>query len=503
MAVLLVASWGSGGIAHAQTKSAPQTAPRRPGRDLALYTAQYRELRDKFAKDLESLAKECEAKGLTEPAAIVRATESRPRKEGLEVRSLPRTVRSELPVDLSADERFWQAQLRHETSSYARQLYLLARQCLTNGHVTLAWELVRETAEYDPDHLPARKALGYVRSGDEWVSPFEASMFKRGRVRHPVFGWLPKDHVPRYEKGERNFNGHWMSVVKEAGLRSDFTKGWEVRTDHFRVKTNHSLERGVEIANRLEDFHALFFQVLAGFFTTREQARQLVEGTSRPPPVPEPLDVFYFRSRDEYVNHLRTKTDQPVEITNGMYFPSTGIAYYFFDPEAVDADATLYHEATHQILSGVRPGADQIGVNSDFWVVEGIACYMESFTREERDGTVRFSLGRTDHKRLQAARANLLNENYFLPLAELAAMGMREFQTHAEIRKNYSESAAYTHFFMHHDNGRLREALVEHLSQIYAQRRSTPPESLPELTGMKSSELDELYREHVRELGGR
>lgn len=461
---------------------------------------QYLELRGKLERDLEELAQECERRDIQGAAETVRSRIARPDNSELRLRRLPRAVQAELPADLPADERYWQTQLRRINATYARQLYLLARQAISSGNIGMAWQLVHETAEYDSDHAPARKVLGFVRQGDEWVSPFEAQMLRQQRVWHDSYGWLPRDHVDRYKRGERRFAGNWMSATKEAELRQDFSKGWDVRTDHFRVRTNHSLERGAEIARKLEDFHGLFFQVLAGFFTTKEQARQLIEGATKAPQPPEPFDVFYFRSRAEYVAYLKTKTDQKVEITNGMYFPSTGVAYFFDDPEAVDPDATLYHEATHQILSGARPRAEQIGTNANFWLVEGIACYMESFRREAVDDEIRFSVGRPDHKRLVAARANLLEDGYFVPIEELSAFGMNDFQQHPQIRKNYSQSAALTHFFLHYDNGRYREALVEHLSDLYSNSPKRPPR-LAELVGLPAVDLDRQYRDYMVRLG--
>ena len=469
----------------------------RPARDITLYVSQYRDLKNKLQSELETLAKYCDEHDFADDAQKIRQITVPDDPRELRIRTLPSTVQPELPGDLPAEERYWRTQLKYHTASTAKQLYLLSRQALNAGHVALAYELVHETARLDPDHSPARKILGFVRLGSEWVSPFAASMLRKGRVWNKTYGWLPKDHVDRYKRGERFYNNGWISAAKEAEFRRDFSRAWEVRTDHYRIRTNHSLERGVEIATKLEDFHALFFQILAGFFNTQEQARQLFEGTSRGVPVPEPLDVFYFKTRDEYIAFLKTKTDQQVEITNGMFFPSTGIAYFFDDPEAVDPDSTIYHEATHQLLSGQRPQVDQVGLKSDFWVIEGIACYMESF---HRDGE-RFSVGDPQHKRLISAQENLLQENYYVPLRQLAAMGMNDYQRSKNIRKNYSQSAAQTHFFMHYEDGKYREALVEYLSQIYSTRAlKVPPSPLSELTGIDSDELDRQYRSYLAEL---
>ena len=45
-------------------------------------------------------------------------------------------------------------------------------------------------------------------------------------------------------------------------------------------------------------------------------------------------------------------------------------------------------------------------------------------------------------------------------------MGMQEFQSSRDIAKRYSQAAGLAHFFMHYDNGRYRDVLIEHLSEI-------------------------------------
>jgi hypothetical protein len=52
---------------------------------------------------------------------------------------------------------------------------------------------------------------------------------------------------------------------------------------------------------------------------------------------------------------------------------------------------------------------------------------------------------------------------------------------------------------MHHDSGIYRDAMIEHLSQIYkAEKRFTAPESLAELTGVPFAKLDQEYQDYLR-----
>lgn len=480
---------------------------RKAARDLPVFVEKHDELHGRFAKEMEELADTCDGKGLTEAATRLRLLTVPAVNNRLRVTPLTRDVQGDLPADLPPDERFWRAQSRQQQKDYAKELYLLSRRALDAGHISYAFDLVRETAFHDPDHPAARKILGFVRLGTEWVSPFEATKIKSGQVWHDRFGWLPKSHVERYEKGERCVRGRWMSAAKADAIHQDFREAWEIRTEHFQIKTNHSLERGVELARKLEDFYSVFFQTFAGFFQTPEDVQNLFSGRSGATrQVPAPHDVHFFRTRDEYLDVVRRKTKQPVEITKGIFFPEDRTSYFYDDPDCTEAeqDATLYHEATHQLFSVARPKAIPIGMRSDFWIIEGIACYMESFVIDSE--TRQVSLGDPYYTRFVAARLHLENDKYYVPLAEFARMGMVPYQSvkHPQIAWNYSQGAALTHFFMHFDGGRYRDDLIEHLSQIYTDPKSRRiPAGLDELTGVPFEELDQQYQDYLKKLNSK
>lgn len=482
------------------SSGAPAQPRVRPGRDVSQFVKRRDERRAKFIASLEELATECDAKGLAAPAGQIRELAEPVDSAELHLASLPRTVQAAIPHDLPADERYWRTQLRSKRQDFARDLLLLSRQALNNGHVGLSFDLVHEVALHDPDNAGARHVLGFVRSGDQWVTAFESRMIKEKNVWHEQFGWLPKEHVERYERGERYYKplNRWISAAKEAEIRRDFANAWVVRTEHYLVRTNHSLERGVELAKKLEDFHGLFFQLMAGFFNSPDKVQQLLKPLSAQPQPPPQHKVHYYASRDEYLAALRNETDQPVERTRGMYFPRSGIAFFFFDRSNDGDDSTLYHEATHQLLSRSRPNIGDIGVRANFWIIEGIACYMESF-RREREG---FSVGDPHHNRLLAARVHFVDEGYYVPLRDFARLGMYAYQHERKLAMNYSQGAALVHFFMHYDNGRYREALIEHISQVYSPNRAIRdfPDSLEELTGVSYEELDQQYARHLQQL---
>ena len=476
----------------------PAAEPRRrtvSGR-LALLQRQHQRLHERFVADLEEIARYCDQQTLSEEAAQIRRLAIPVSSQLLTIQELPKTVQPAIPASLPEDEKKWRRRLRHVRQSYASDLYLLSRRVLHSGYSSYAYRLVREVARQDPNHKSARRLLGQVRLGNEWVTPFAARMIRRNYVWHEKYGWLRKSDIPRYDNGERYENGRWISADKAREIHRDFDNAWQIRTAHYLVKTNDSLEQGVTIAAALERYYNIFFQTFAGFFHTREQLQRLFEGRksqSRSREGVRPYVVNYFRQREEYNRRLQKKIPQ-IAITNGLYYPRDRIAYFFHDPKG-NNKATLYHEATHQLFYESSGRNRPIAERRDFWIIEGIACYMESFQVEQG----KLSLGDPRYIRFRAARYRYLVDHYYVPLARFSAMGLREFQTSAHISKNYSQASGLAHFFMNYDGGRYRDALIAHLSGLYSTnpRERAAVRSLSSLTGVSNAELDRQYGRYL------
>ncbi len=483
-------------IVPAQAQRSGQ-AGRRSERNLKIHRQKHRELHNKLMTDLERLALYCEDNNFPEDAAKIRTLAAPVDSLLMQAEPLPKQVQPEIPRSLPDEERYWQIQLQDAQTTYAKKLYLLSRRVLHAGSPSYAYHLVRETARHNPDHRSTRRLLGYIRNGTEWVTPFTAQMRRRRFVWHDQYGWLPKSHVGKYESGRRFFKGRWISAAQEAEFRRDFKLAWKVRSDHYLIKTNHSLERGVEVAGLLEGFHEHFVQTFAGFFSTPEQMQKLFNGNGpRSSDLNKPYEVHYYRTRDEYNERLASKIPQ-IAITNGLYYTTDRTAYFYHDPSGAN-ERTLYHEATHQLLYESSPRDRPIAVNENFWIIEGIACYMESFTRQNG----RLSLGDPRNDRFVAARNRYLNDEYYVPLGQFTRMGMQQFQSDMNIRKNYSQASGLAHFLMHYENGRYRDALVQHLSEIYNvdPRRSGTSSSLDELASTTFADLDRQYGRYLKHL---
>jgi hypothetical protein len=387
-------------------------------------------------------------------------------------------------------ERFRQAR-----NEYAAGLFELAKRAATAGQSSLAFQWATETLRENPDHVDARRVLGYEQRDGRWLTTYGARMAEDGKVWHARFGWVSPADVPRYQAGERWVNHQWISAERDAARRRDMKSGWQVRTEHFLVTTNHSLEAAAELAARLERLYQVWRQLFAGFYLTEREVQGLFAGQRPPRKQVRPFRVYYHRNRDQYAAELRGR--QPlIDNTLGIYFDQQREAHFFAGSEH-DLN-TLHHEATHQLFQESKPTAKHVAALANFWVIEGVATYFETL-RERADPAAGFyyTIGEWTAGRLPAAR-HRLQEGFYIPLAELTRWGKADLQGHAEVAKVYSQAAGFTAFLIDGEQGRYREPLVRYLAAVYGGRDSS--DSLAELVGLVHGELDAQYGRYVQSL---
>lgn len=444
-----------------------------------------------YVDKLEKLAAWCDEQKQPELAQRTRAWSLKRDPLKLYLFDLPASRAAEdaaMTVDDQPPSAQWLAEFHKLRDAQAESLFALAKQAIKEHRPSLAYELVGEAARENPDHKQARSLLGYVKIQDAWRTPYEVKQLSAGKVWHDKFGWLPKAHVSRYDAGERFYKGRWISTDDEAKLRSDMARGWRVESEHYAVTTNHSLEEGVKLSQRLEKLYRIWQQVFVRFGASEAELAKRLDGKGARPRDARQHNVVYYRTRDEY-NRALEPLQPRIAMTLGIYFDTSQTAYFFAGED--QEPGTLYHEATHQLFQETRPVAKELGRRDNFWIIEAIACYMESL--EEQQGYV--TLGGASAGRMPAATERLLVDKYYVPLAELAPLGLAEMQAHADISKLYSQSAGLAQFLMHAGGGKYREALVAYLDAVYSGKAK--PGTLAGLTDSDFDGLDAAYRQFV------
>ncbi len=466
---------------------------------LATLQEKYQKLHTLFLAELESMATTCDQENLNDLSHQIRSLQAPPETLG-GVDKLPAHVQPSLPSDLAPAESAVRIRLQKVRSDYANDLYGLSRKALKEQYTSLAFRLVSEVLIHNPDHPQARGLLGYQRIKDEWTTLFALKMKREKNVWHDDFGWIPSAHVSRYESGERYYNGKWMTAQREETLRSNFKNAWEVETEHFLVRTNHSLEKGAQLAAAVDVFHAYFMREFAAFFKSPQQLDKLFTSGSASRDGNQ-YEIHYFRNRQEFVNQL-AKHGPLISQINGIYLPQDRIAYFFHNSDIPEEESleTLYHEVTHQLLSESTTQTVSVGHSQDFWVIEGIACYFESFQVEE-DGSIR--VGDINHPRIRAAREQVVTTQDQEPLARFTIQGKVKFQAGETpvLQKRYAQATGLTHFFLNYQGGLYRDEFIEYLTRTYSpDQRVRGAKTLEQVIGVPYATLDSQYAAYFREM---
>lgn len=479
-----------------------------------------------YASQLQNLADECVSHGLAQQADLTKRWLPEREPATIYVFILPTDSAAPASLAETPEAQNWWQKFMELRRAEAESLFSLARRALDEKQDALAFELARETVRENPDHEAARRVLGDRKHGDAWVSADVARRLDAGQVWSDDFGWLPADRLKRYQDGQRYYRGKWISAAEDARQHSNIRSGWNVESEHYSITTNDSLEAAAKLARRLELLNTAWRQIFVGFYARPAQVEQWFSalappvgntvGNSKPTASGENTaagelsvapaadlgprkrhQVTYFHDKQEYVDALKAMQPQ-IEMSIG-YYSDASRAVYFFAADHPYA-GTLNHEATHQLFRETPPASIDPGRKNNFWIVEAIACYMESLEEHQLiDGEAYGSyltVGGANAGRVPAARKRLLDDSFYVPFRELAGYGMTELQHDPRVASIYSQIAGQAWFLMHADQGRYRDALMKYLVDVYTGRATA--DTLEKLTGEKFEQLDRQYADYIQ-----
>lgn len=450
---------------------------------------QRRQLFDQYQAKLQALAQEAASAGHTDFAGEVQAW-FRPIHPRLLFFAPAPSVAPQKPAEATAPTATappqWQARLDELRREQADALFAMAQLAARQRQLSLAMVLLNDTLRENPDHADARRLVGDVNVDGRWCSPYQAEQLRKGLHWHDKFGWLPPGHVERYEAGERFYNGQWISQERDAELHADIRTPWKIETDHFSITTNHSLEGGVALGEKLERLHRVWRQLFAAYYGTASQWNSAFAGGAVPDTGRRKHSVMFLKDRTEFQRVLQNELPPQVQIS-GIYLSGPKISYFYADETR--GDTTLNHEATHQLFHESRRVTATIGQRANAWIIEGIACFMESLA----DRGDALTVGGIDAYRIQDHRFYLHRNQFYMPMGELVALGVNALQRQNNLGMIYAQSAAVTDYLMFAGDGRYRDGLVDYLLQLYVGRDR--PNSLTATLGLKPDAIDEAFRQ--------
>lgn len=411
-----------------------------------------------FQADLEALAVKCDKLGMSAQAELSR-TWFVPRDPRRHYLFMPPAAESLVPATGAAElERQWHAKFMELRREQGERLFALARQSVEAGDEATGYRLLHEVLHEDPEHARAREVLQYTRADRGWRRDVRRSGRRRPRGTHPRFGWPASQY----------------SIVN---------------SEHVELTTNLNARAGQQAVEYLERVYAAWQQLFFTYWSVPGRLAERLQGQDRPLG-PEPVfSVVLFNDRDEYVRQLKPAEPQ-IEMSLGYYSQDLKTAFFYAGDES--ARTAWVHEATHQFFQETGLVAPQVGEHGNFWVVEGVALYMESLAQSAGYATT----GGVDAERLQYARYRRLSEAYYVPLEQLVDYGRARLQADPDIRKLYSQAAGLTHFFLQADDGRRLGAFVNYLKAVY--RGVAQAATLAGEMNQSFAQLDERYPQYLQ-----
>ena len=177
-----------------------------------------------------------------------------------------------------------------------------------------------------------------------------------------------------------------------------------------------------------------------------------------------PMRVVLLRDASEYRSVLSAVDG--IERSTGYYDPAARRSYFYVGDD-VDGRRARQHEWVHQLFAEAtdREASTRrrpVGRDSDFWLIEGIAGYFESF---DRIADRREVLGGWDCSRLQYARLRRAVGQSPTSLAVLRPMGRIAAQASSDLAGWYNDSILWTHALMSDATG--RQWLLGRLAEMY------------------------------------
>lgn len=309
-----------------------------------------------------------------------------------------------------------------------------------------AYMRVWQAHHQDPSNLDVRRFLGLPT-----VEPFTFQA-KRGRSSPRWLGWRPGTFA-------------------------------QVETSHFSIFSTADESTTRQVAEDLERSFWVWTQL---FFPLWEASAQVTAAFSEQEPGETVVDflesnrprlttrrqfqVVLLKDVEQYRKTLEAE-GSGIEQSTGFYSDKLRTIFlYGSDSEAAE---TRRHELTHQLFrEATRSSLGQTtpGDRTDFWLVEGIAGYMESLSMGDRVAMV----GGWDASRLQFARYRVLAGGDLMSPAELMKDGHQEAQQRSDLVRWYSHSIAHVHTLMDGGDDQARHWLYQRLSSLYRSRSPVP-----------------------------
>lgn len=253
-------------------------------------------------------------------------------------------------------------------------------------------------------------------------------------------------------------------------------------TPLVNIDSTATPEQTLEIANRLHDVYwvwtQLFFPLwksaasVAGStngidITAGQTPDQIASQLRGRLALPPPMNVVLLSGPTEYQQLLSGRASAAGLVqSTGYYDDQNRRSYFYIEDQPLGADPSelirsqihewthqLFREATDSDLRNIGPGEKE-----EFWLIEGIAGYMESVSQIRSSGNAAAQpipglvvVGGWDSSRLQYARRRVVADGDSIDPESMRTAGRVASQRSNDLARDYAQWIAWSHFAMNGD----------------------------------------------------
>lgn len=393
------------------------------------------------------------------------------------------------PLD-EAKQKELAGRLKNARQSRAKGFLDLASTCFRAGLFGLAYDLVWDVFDADPDNQTAHAAMGQVKVGNEWLSQYAALQIQKGNKYLPDMGWVAASAVDKAQKGEWFENGRLIPLADADKVHANLAIPWVIETENFTLKATTTRKVAIAMAEHLESIRAACFRQYLEFFmrgSGKRGAQLLFNQTA-----PQKMVVWYLGTKEDLETTVRKEVKgQGLDVllrSVGFYHTHAHASFFQYDEKFGSWLVTLMqHEVTHQIVGEYARGWTQ-----QTWLAEGVAvCLQEAKPAEHGKLVVPCGL---KHAAVSFA-ADLLAKNTLPSVAELMGMAYENFHQEPGRSRNYMVAGALCRCLLEIDDGAYAEDFLEFLYDSHRGGKTV----LADYIGMDAATLDKRFRQYLKD----
>jgi hypothetical protein len=420
----------------------------------------FSQIEGKVLKELKQLSAWCEKNSLNYERQHVAQTMVTISPENEEAKKLLEGKKKDdkvLPLEKRA---LWANDFQKTCEKFSKQYSDLAKWCKSQKLEEAKERAIDLSLKLDPENKAAREmhAQAYIKG----------------------YGWLDVETAKKIASGKREFNGKWISKEERDTLGKDWKNAWELKNEHFTIKTNTSEQEGLEMLAAAEELYDAFTWEIGRYIEVKECCD---------------IVLNYYATRADYLSNIPSDAQQNKNASgcnqgNSVYFCKEPIPGKIGEPKE-----TLRHETTHSFCTWTRlPRTSNSGApdtKPNFWLVEGIAIFIGGGYKKIAPFV--YELG-TPNSFYSTTIADIAGGK-FTPLSEFTMWQREKFAGNLNA---CCQGYILTHYLFTAESGKYRIGLCNLLETVHSGKAEE--NSFEKVIGVKPSELDDKMRAHAQKL---